>query len=151
MEKIAIISDIHSNIVALKSVMNDQKRLVVKRIFCAGDVSVKGSSPCECFDIVNNKCEIIVKGNVEDSLINYGNPTIDWYKDKLGQKRIDVMRNWNFYHDFYMSGSLIRMFHSTKENPWAYIMILIMYQVYLKILWTDSIHCIRANSCKIKR
>ena len=31
------------------------------------------------------------------------------------------MKNWSFYHDFYMSGNLIRMFHSTKENPWAYI------------------------------
>lgn len=121
MDKIAIISDMHSNIVALKSVLKDIENRGIKRIFCAGDVSLKGSSPCECFDIVNDKCEIIVKGNVEDCLINYENPTIDWYRDKLGQKRIDVMKKWNYYHDFYMSGSLIRMFHSTKSNPWAYI------------------------------
>ena len=81
MEKIAIISDIHSNIVALRAVMNDISSRGIKRIFCIGDVSVKGSSPCECFDIVNEKCEVIVKGNVEDSLINYDNPTIDWYKE----------------------------------------------------------------------
>lgn len=54
-------------------------------------------------------------------MINYGNPTIDWYKEKLGNERINIMKKWSFYHDFYMSGNLIRMFHSTKENPWAYI------------------------------
>ena len=121
MEKIAIISDIHSNIVALRAVMNDISSRGIKRIFCTGDVSVKGSSPCECFDIVNEKCEVIVKGNVEDSLINYDNPTIDWYKEKLGQNRIAIMKKWKFCHDFYMSGSLIRMFHSTPKNPWAHI------------------------------
>ena len=54
-------------------------------------------------------------------MINYGNPTIDWYKEKLGNERLNIMKKWSFYHDFYMSGNLIRMFHSTKENPWAYI------------------------------
>lgn len=121
MERIAIIADTHSNIVALKAVMNDIESKGINRIFCVGDVSVKGSSPCECFDIINNKCEIKIKGNAEDSMLNYGNPTVNWYKEKLGEKRLEIMKEWKQYYDFYMSGSLVRMFHSTKKNPWAYI------------------------------
>ena len=34
MEKIAIIADVHSNIVALKAVMNDIESRGIKRIFC---------------------------------------------------------------------------------------------------------------------
>ena len=47
MEKIAIISDIHANIVALEAVLEDIKKRNISRIFCLGDLVLKGSSPCE--------------------------------------------------------------------------------------------------------
>ena len=38
MEKIALIADIHSNIVALKEVLEDIESRGIRRIFCLGDI-----------------------------------------------------------------------------------------------------------------
>ena len=57
MEKIALIADIHSNIVALKAVLEDIESRGITRIFCLGDIVLKGSSPCETLDLIRNKCE----------------------------------------------------------------------------------------------
>ena len=61
MERIAVISDIHANVVALEAVLEDIKRRKIDRIFCLGDLVMKGASPCEVVDIIREKCEIVVK------------------------------------------------------------------------------------------
>lgn len=66
MEKIAIISDVHSNITAFKAVIEDIRKRDITRIFCAGDLVLKGSSPCEVLDLAKEKCEVIVRGNAEE-------------------------------------------------------------------------------------
>lgn len=66
MEKIAIISDVHSNITAFKAVVEDIAKRGITRIFCAGDLVLRGSSPAEVVDIAKEKCEIIVKGNADE-------------------------------------------------------------------------------------
>ena len=55
MEKIAFIADIHSNIVALEAVLKDIENRNIHRIFCLGDLVLKGSSPCEVVDIIKEK------------------------------------------------------------------------------------------------
>ena len=42
MDKIAVISDIHGNIPALESVLQDIKLIVIKRILCPPDLAGKG-------------------------------------------------------------------------------------------------------------
>lgn len=43
MDKIAIISDIHGNLEALTSVLDDIKERNINRIFCLGDIIAKGT------------------------------------------------------------------------------------------------------------
>ena len=116
MEKIAIISDIHSNITAFKVVLEDIEKRGIKRIFCLGDLTLKGSSPCEVLDLAKEKCEIIVKGNTDDSTVNDDGKHYNWHREKLGKDRITFLDKLPMYHDFYMSGSLIRMFHASKND-----------------------------------
>lgn len=117
MEKIAIISDIHSNIVALEAVLEDIEKRNIKRIFCLGDLVLKGSSPCEVVDIIKKKCEIVVKGNGDDGAINpKGSKHKEWYHSILGKDRLEYLNNLPMYKDIYISGSHIRMFHATKED-----------------------------------
>ena len=52
MDRIALISDIHSNIVALKAVLNDIEKRQINKIYCLGDLVLKGSSPCEVIDLI---------------------------------------------------------------------------------------------------
>ena len=117
MEKIALISDIHSNIVALKAVLKDIEDRGINRIFCLGDLVLKGSSPCEVVDIVKDKCEVVLKGNGDDGAVNpQGIKNKQWYKSYLGNERIKYLDGLPMFKDVYISGSHIRMFHATKND-----------------------------------
>ena len=50
MTRRAIISDIHGNLEALTSVLEDIERENVDEIFCLGDVIGYGPNPRECID-----------------------------------------------------------------------------------------------------
>ena len=61
MDRIAIISDIHGNLEALKSVLNDIKKRDIDKIYCLGDIIAKGSHQQECADLIRKSCEVIIK------------------------------------------------------------------------------------------
>lgn len=52
-EKIAVISDVHGNITALKAVLNDAEKNNVNEIWSIGDITVGGSSTEECFQLLS--------------------------------------------------------------------------------------------------
>lgn len=117
MERIALIADIHSNIVALKAILEDIENKGIKRIFCLGDLVLKGSSPCEVVDIISSKCEIVIKGNGDDGAVNpQGIKGKEWYNIRLGKEKVQYLDNLPMYKDIYISGTYIRMFHATKND-----------------------------------
>ncbi len=59
----AVISDIHGNLDALTVVLGDIDRRGIKRILCLGDIIGYGPNPCECLDIVAQRCEWALMGN----------------------------------------------------------------------------------------
>ena len=92
--KIAVISDIHSNLEALRVVLNDIDQQQVDRIYCVGDVVGYGPNPCECLDLVMQRCEVCVSGNHD--LAAFGKPdgfnpsageAIFWTQDRISQSR----------------------------------------------------------------
>jgi predicted phosphodiesterase len=63
MDSIAVISDIHSNLPALKAVLADIDARGIGRIVCLGDVVGYGPQPIECVDLVRRRCERTLMGN----------------------------------------------------------------------------------------
>ncbi len=61
--RIAIISDIHANYEALRTVMERIALLEAERIYCLGDIVGYGPHPNECIEIVRERCHGIVAGN----------------------------------------------------------------------------------------
>lgn len=59
----AIISDIHSNLEALTTVLNDIESRGIKTIYCLGDVVGYAANPKECLDLVIEKTASSVLGN----------------------------------------------------------------------------------------
>lgn len=72
-ERIAFVSDIHSNLEALTAVMNDIEAKRCTRIYCLGDLIGYGPSPNECIDIAMRSFTLIIKGN-HDEAISYKIP-----------------------------------------------------------------------------
>ena len=59
----ALISDIHSNLSALETVLADIDAKKVDRIVCLGDIIGYGPDPKECVDLVAKRCEWSLMGN----------------------------------------------------------------------------------------
>ena len=66
MDKIAIISDIHGNLEALKSTLNDIRKRNIKNIYCLGDIIAKGTNANACINLVKENCKIVLKGNCDE-------------------------------------------------------------------------------------
>lgn len=61
--RLALVSDIHSNLEALVAVREELSRLEVDRIFCLGDVVGYGASPNECCAAIRELAEGTILGN----------------------------------------------------------------------------------------
>lgn len=59
----AVISDIHANAAALKTVLADIEARGITRIVCLGDTVGYGPDPLECVDLVMKKCAWCLMGN----------------------------------------------------------------------------------------
>lgn len=69
--KIGIITDVHSNIIALNEVLNKFERIKVDKIICCGDIIGIGPKPEETVqELMKNKDKlIVVRGNHEQYLL----------------------------------------------------------------------------------
>ena len=123
--KIAIISDIHGNLEALKSVLSDIESRNIDKIYCLGDIIAKGSHPKECIDLVKEKCEIVLRGNCDEYYASdidlsdkpiQGIERMKWNRSKLDDEHINYLANLPFCYEFYMSGRLIRLVHAHPKN-----------------------------------
>ena len=70
MPRLAIISDIHGNRVALEQVLRDCEVRNVDAIFCLGDIVGYGPEPAECLALVRSNCRLSIRGNHEDALLH---------------------------------------------------------------------------------
>ncbi len=60
---LAMISDIHSNTVALQAVLDDIDRRGIERIVCLGDTLGYGPRPRECLDLIRRRTTVTLMGN----------------------------------------------------------------------------------------
>jgi diadenosine tetraphosphatase ApaH/serine/threonine PP2A family protein phosphatase len=75
-EAIAIVSDIHANLEALKAVHKDIKTLGIKEIHGLGDTVGYGPNPVECFRIAQ-KFDVLLMGNHEEAACFLDNAIVD--------------------------------------------------------------------------
>lgn len=125
MDKIAIISDIHGNLEAINSVIEDIKERKIEKIFCLGDIVAKGTHQEECVNLIKENCEIVLKGNCDDYFTSKIDretkpeielKRIDWIDSKLSNESKKYLRNLPYSFEFYLSGRLVRLFHATPEK-----------------------------------
>lgn len=113
MEKIAIISDVHANITALTAVLNDIEKRHITRIFCLGDTVAKCTHPDLVIDLLQKKCDVILLGNSDYSICRPEQKALNfWSRKIIGEERASFIYNLPKYHEFYMSGHFIRLFHA---------------------------------------
>ncbi|HAA71021.1 MAG: phosphoesterase [Planctomycetaceae bacterium] len=103
--KLALISDIHGNLEALRAVLEDIRQQGIKDIWCLGDVIGYGPNPCECLDTVMRSCSLTILGNHDQAALfdpEGFNPValqaIYWTRDQLDAvgARDQINARWDF-------------------------------------------------------
>jgi len=74
--RLAVISDIHSNLAALEAVLADIRNERPDAILCAGDVVGYGPDPEACVQLIGTTCHAIVLGNHDQAVAT--REGIDW-------------------------------------------------------------------------
>lgn len=104
--RIAIISDIHGNLVALCTVLHDlAQQPVVDQIVIAGDLCLNGPRPKEVLEVVRALGCPVIQGNVDQETVT-GAPkkgarkrsVIGWTQEQIGQEGIDYLDALPFSH-----------------------------------------------------
>lgn len=123
--KIAIISDVHGNLEALKATLKDIQKRNIDKIYCLGDTLAKGVHPKECIKLIKENCQIVLQGNTDEYFSKEHNleekPEIEqkrikWNQSLISKEDREYLQSLPFSYEFYMSGRLVRIFHAT---PWA--------------------------------
>lgn len=103
--RVALISDLHGNRLALEAVLVDIDHIGVDRVLCLGDVATLGPEPGWVIDRLSElECACIL-GNHDDFLLDpeliHGYTeapiiidAVDWCRDQLSGSQLDALRNF---------------------------------------------------------
>jgi predicted phosphodiesterase len=125
--RVAVFSDIHSNLEALESVLNHASGMNVDKYVCLGDVVGYGANPNECIDLISSLPDCLcLLGNHDAAVLGVhvnmnrdAQKAIHWTRE-----RVTVSRMWFLIEmeDLVKWGD-ITFCHSTPYNPrkWHYV------------------------------
>ena len=125
---IAVISDVHGNVEALQTVLEDIDRRQVAQIVCLGDNVGYGPDPCTCLDMIIERCDWSLMGN-HDFAVLYEPTNFNtaaeaaafWTRQQLVDES-DVQsrqRRWTFLGQLYIRHMLNGMLcvHGSPRRP----------------------------------
>lgn len=88
--RIALISDIHGNLVALEAALADIQRRGAERIICLGDVAAGGPQPREVIQRLHDLAIPVIMGNTDQWLLN----PIPTDADREGKEQESARDQW---------------------------------------------------------
>ncbi len=119
-ERLALISDVHGNLTALRAVLDDIAARGIERILNLGDFVGKGPRGRQVADLCREVCEVNLRGNWEDFLPAehpaYHDPTLIWWRDELRADQLPWLRTLPLSLDLLISGRRVRMFHASAGD-----------------------------------
>jgi diadenosine tetraphosphatase ApaH/serine/threonine PP2A family protein phosphatase len=142
--RLAILSDIHSNLPALEAVLAEARAAEVDEIWCLGDVVGYGAQPDRCTALVKEHCAVCLVGNHDlaalDALdISTFSPAaaaaVRWTRENMSDGTIEFLSSLKPARE---EGE-VALYHASPRDPvWEYV------------LWPDqAADCIRAQAQRV--
>jgi predicted phosphodiesterase len=127
--RLAVLSDIHSNLQGLQKSLEIVSQKNVDAVVCLGDLIGYGANPNECIELVRKTTEHILLGNHDEAAIElskteYFNPlartAAEWTSKELTKEHVEFIQRLPFTLE--LDGSLF--VHSSPYEPaeWHYIL-----------------------------
>ena len=125
--RVLVISDIHANLDALQSVIEDAGN--VDQVWCLGDLVGYGPEPNECVDLIKSLPDIIcIKGNHDVAALgeidirlfnNEAKESMMWHQSKITAENKNYLKNLPEKYEF----EIVTLAHGSPRNPiWEYIL-----------------------------
>lgn len=142
----AVISDVHSNAEALRSVLRDINKRQVRDIFFLGDAVGYGPQPNESVEFLKSECKIIIAGNHDWGVLGltetwsfneYARMALAWTSGILTADNYETLRTSPLKSE--ISGVDITLVHATPFEPekWHYLLTLSDAEINFKYMHTD--------------
>lgn len=118
--KIAVFSDIHGNLKALKAVLEQIKEKHPDVIVFLGDIFQRGNEEIECLELLRANGIICLKGNCElyaaygvdiDPDVEYLREYYDGVRKKLTDEQMQFIKQMPLYHEIECHGHKFRFSH----------------------------------------
>jgi predicted phosphodiesterase len=127
--RIAVISDVHSNLPALEAVLQKTRELEANVIYCLGDIVGYGPFPNECVELIKAHSAASIKGNHDSGLLGetpidhfnqYGQAAIRWTKKQITPQNLEYLRGLKTI----LIENGVTLVHSSPDEPaeWTYVM-----------------------------
>ena len=126
--RIALVSDIHGNLLALRRVLQDIRSIGVEQIACLGDVATLGPHPHEVLAMVKEACDFFILGNHDEYLFDAAAilehsssapvlATVEQCRSQLSPGELDFIRGFKRKVSVPLpgAGSLL-LFHGSPES-----------------------------------
>jgi predicted phosphodiesterase len=144
--KYAVISDVHANAEALRSVLDDIKKRLIREIFFLGDAVGYGPEPNESVKLLNAECENMIAGNHDwgvlgladtGSFNEYARLALAWTRGVLTAGNNEILRASPLKSE--ISELAIALVHATPCEPesWHYLLTLSDAEINFKHMHTD--------------
>src|SRR5690625_1313038 len=127
--KIAFISDIHGNAVALEAVLADLREKNVDEVFVLGDICFRGPEPKRSLEIIQALNTDVIKGNADEWIvrgINEGevpnealgmmNKERDWAASKIDNDQLNYLKGLPAELNLEFGNIKIHTFHATPNS-----------------------------------
>ena len=142
--RLALLSDIHSNLPALEAVLADLEGARVDETWCLGDVVGYGAQPDECADLVRERCSVCLVGNhdlaaLEQLDISTFSPAaaaaVHWTRERMSPSTREFLAGLDPADESREVG----LYHASPRDPvWEYV------------LWPDqAAECIRVQARRV--
>ncbi|MCH8192260.1 MAG: metallophosphoesterase family protein [Chloroflexi bacterium] len=126
--RVAIISDIHSNLSALNAVLSDADRRGVDELWCLGDIVGYGPEPRECLEIVRRRAGLCLSGNHDMGVVGKVSlAEFNPYAAAANKWTAQVMEEEELAHLGSLPAKLVwedfTLAHASPREPvWEYVM-----------------------------
>jgi diadenosine tetraphosphatase ApaH/serine/threonine PP2A family protein phosphatase len=128
LRRIALVSDVHGNLPAFQSVLEDVEEVGVDQIWCLGDLVGYGAQPDECVALARETCAVILAGNHD--LVVTGDISIGdfsssaaaaaaWTRGNISKEALEFLRTLEPQDP----DRVVGLYHASPRDPiWEYVL-----------------------------